>query len=134
MRSDVFFYGLFMDRELLERKGFRPTDIRIATVRGYALRLGQRAALVPEPTAEVHGVLMRLTREELERLYSEPGVQGYRPEAMLAVTREGDEVPALCYNLPEAPVVKVANAEYARKLRALAERLGLPADYVAGMR
>ena len=132
MRSDVFFYGLFMDRELLERKGFRPTDVRIATVRGFALRIGERAALVPDPKAEVHGVLVRLAHAELEKLYSEPGVREYRPEAVIALTREGDEVPAVCYNLPEAPAAKV-NAEYARKLRALAERLGLPEDYVAGM-
>jgi hypothetical protein len=130
---EVFFYGLFMDRELLEGKGFRPTDTRIARVRGFALRIGARAALVPDPASEVHGVLMKLTHAELERLYAEPGVRGYLPEAVLAVTSEGAEVPALCYNLATPPAEK-ANAEYAGKLRALAERVGLPARYEAGIR
>lgn len=130
---EVFFYGLFMDRELLERKGLRPTNLRIATVHGFALRIGERAALVPDPTAKVHGVLMRLTHAELETLYSEPGVRGYRPEAVLAKTHDGDEVPAWCYNLPDMPAAEEVNTEYAGRLRALAERVGLPAEYVAGM-
>lgn len=46
-RVNVFFYGLFMDQQLLEAKGVYPTDIRAAVLEGYALRIGARAALVP---------------------------------------------------------------------------------------
>lgn len=35
-RIDVFFYGLFMDKELLRKKGFAPTNERIALVHGFA--------------------------------------------------------------------------------------------------
>lgn len=132
-RLDVFFYGLFMDHLLLESKGIRPVQARLATVPGFRLRIGARAALVPEPAGEVHGVLMKLSHGDLEKLYSEPGVKAYRPEAVFAVTRDGTSVPALCYNLPQPPPPDEHNAEYTAKLRALAQRIGLPAEYVASI-
>jgi len=130
---DVFFYGLFMDPQLLESKGIRPVDVRLAAVPGFKLRIGARAALVPAPAGEVHGVLMKLSHGDLEKLYSEPGVQAYRPEAVLAVARNGDTVAALCYNLPDPPPPDERNAEYSAKLRALAQRVGLPGNYVASI-
>jgi hypothetical protein len=129
-RIDVFFYGLFMDQELLRSKGLQPSDLRVAAVSGLKLRIGTRAALVPSPDAEVHGVLMKLSHAELDKLYAEPSVQAYRPEPVLAVATDGVTIAALCYNLPEAPAPDERNAEYATKLRALAQRIGLPNDYV----
>ena len=41
-RFDVFFYGLFMDRHILEGKGIMPVDIRLAVVSGLNLRIGAR--------------------------------------------------------------------------------------------
>ena len=132
-RFDVFFYGLFMDRQLLEGKGIKPVEVRLAAVSGLSLRIGARAALVPAPAAEVHGVLMKLSHADLEKLYSEPTVQAYRPEPVLALTRDGATVAALCYNLPEPPAADEHNAEYAAKLRALAQRIGLPSAYVTSI-
>jgi hypothetical protein len=132
-RLDVFFYGLFMDHQVLESKGIQPVDVRVAAVPGFRLWIGARAALDPDPAGEVHGVLMKLSHVDLEKLYSEPGVQAYRPEAVLAVTRNGATVAALCYNLPEPPAPDEHSAEYAAKLRALAQRIGLPSDYVASL-
>jgi hypothetical protein len=132
-RLDVFFYGLFMDQHLLNSKGVRPTDVRPAVVPGFQLRIGARAAIVPIPTEQVHGLLMKLSHADIERLYTEPGVRAYRPEPVLAVARNGATVAALCYNLPESPSPSEHNAEYASKLRALAQSVGLPGDYVASI-
>jgi hypothetical protein len=132
-RLDVFFYGLFMDDQLLSGKGVRPVDIRLAAVPGFVLRIGARAALVPTPEGEVHGVIVKLSHADIEKLYAEPSVQAYRPEPVLAVTRDGAAVAALCYNLPEPPSPDERNAEYASKLRSLAQRIGLPSDYVASI-
>jgi hypothetical protein len=122
-----------MDRHLLESKGIRPADVRLGMVPGFALRIGARAALVPAPAGQVHGLLMKLSHADIEKLYSEPSVQAYRPEPVLAVVRNGETVAALCYNLPGPPPDE-RNAEYAAKLRALAQRIGLPPDYVASIR
>jgi ribosomal-protein-alanine N-acetyltransferase len=132
-RVAVFFYGLFMDADLLRAKGLHPERAEWALVEGVALRIGQRAALAPAPGERVHGIVVTLTRLELDRLYSEPSVQMYRPEAVLA--RLGDEslIPALCYNLPEPPAAAERNPEYAAKLRAVAQKVGLPSEYIASL-
>jgi Gamma-glutamyl cyclotransferase, AIG2-like len=132
-RVDVFFYGLFMDHHLLEGKGIQPGDVRVAAVSGFRLRIGARAALVPAPAAKVHGVLMKLTHAELDKLYAEPSLQAYRPEPVLAVDRNGANVAALCYNLPEPPATAEHNPEYAARLRTLARQVGLPGEYVSSI-
>ena len=132
-RADVFFYGLFMDEELLHAKGVKPEGAEHAAVDGFALRIGQRAALVPTPGGRVHGLVFSLTLSELDRLYSEPSVQAYRPQAVLAQLASGGVIAALCYNLPQPPSPTERNPEYAAKLRALAQKIGLPAEYVASL-
>jgi hypothetical protein len=132
-RAYVFFYGLFMDEELLRFKGLQPEGAEHAAVEGFALRIGQRAALVPTPGGRVHGVVFSLTLNELERLYSEPSVQAYKPQAVLAQLASGGDVAALCYNLPEPPLPTERNPEYASKLRAVARKVGLPSEYVASL-
>ena len=66
--------------KLLEAKGVHPTDIRLAVVSGFVLRIGARAALVPTPASQVHGLLMKLSHADIEKLYAEPSVRAYRPE------------------------------------------------------
>jgi AIG2-like family len=130
-RADVFFYGLFMDQELLRAKGLVPTNVELAWIDGYRLRIGQRASLIQAPGTRVHGVIMTLTLGELDQLYSEPSVQVYRPIALLVRPASGGVVAALCYNLPSSPAVTERNPEYAARLRALAQRVGLPQEYVS---
>jgi len=79
-------------------------------------------------------MLMQLTHAEIEQLYSEPSVQAYRPEAVLAQLRDGSFLPALCFNLVDPPAPEEKNPEYAAKLKQLAIRLRLPSGYIEGMR
>ncbi|HET6594060.1 MAG TPA: gamma-glutamylcyclotransferase family protein [Anaerolineales bacterium] len=132
-RIDVFFYGLFMDEDLLRAKGVMPMDISPAFVPGFQLCIGNRATLVPAQSGRVFGQIASLSHEELEQLYSEPGLQAYRPEAVLAQLLTGENRPALCFNLLDPPSPQERNPEYAAKLRALAQRLDFPADYVASI-
>ena len=135
LTSAVFFYGLFMDAAVLEAKGVPSTHRRLAVVRGWGLRIGQRATLVRAPEETVHGVLMTLALADLDRLYAEASVRIYRPVAVLAepaagaVAGEPAVVAALAYVLPEPPAPAERNPEYTTQLRALAERLGLPGEY-----
>jgi hypothetical protein len=132
-RIDVFFYGLFMDKETLESKGVRPVDIRSAAVPGFSLRIGAQAALTPALVGRVHGLLMKLSHGDIDRLYAEPTMRAYRPEPVLALLHNGTSIAALCFNLPQAPTRDERNAEYAAKLHSLTLRLGLPSDYVASI-
>ena len=128
-RVDAFFYGLFMDETLLRAQGLEPQGAEQAAVHGFALRIGQRATLVPSADDTVHGMVFSLTLAELSKLYSEPSVEAYRPHAVLARLSDGHSVPALCYSLPN-PSPSDANPEYVAKLRAAAERVRLPREYI----
>ncbi|MFL5447629.1 MAG: gamma-glutamylcyclotransferase family protein [Gemmatimonadales bacterium] len=132
--ADVFFYGLFMDQELLHSRGIRAEQVEVARVDGLELRIGQRAALTPSKQGRVYGLVMTLTLRQLDELYAEPGVEGYRPEAVLAHLSGGGAIAAMCYNLPQPPGASERNPEYAEKLRAVARKVGLPAEYIASIR
>jgi hypothetical protein len=127
---DVFFYGLFMDRQALVDQGLRPGPARLAVVSEYQLHIGARATLVPSAAQTVWGVVMALPQDEVERLYAEPSVADYRPEAVIATQSDGETVAALCYNLP-AGSHSGANKEYAKSLHALAKKITLPDSYTS---
>lgn len=132
--SPVFFYGLFMDADALRSKGGHPVNVRLAAVPGYAIRIGNRATLVREAGSSAYGVLMDLPRNEIDALYSGPGLEAYRAEPVVAEGPDGAKTAALCFNLITPPSPAEANREYADQLRGLAHRLGLPPDYVARIR
>jgi hypothetical protein len=132
-RIDVFFYGLFMELETLQEAGVAPIHSRRAFVDEFALRIGRRATLLPSTGGRVYGMLFALTHAELDRLYAAPGLELYRPEAVLARPLEGTPTPALCYNLREAPQPQERNPEYAARLQRVLRRLGFPSEYVASL-
>lgn len=132
-RIDGFFYGLFMDSDILRESDVAPENPRRAYVDGYALRIGRRATLVPTSGARAYGMVISLTRDELDKLYAAPGLEHYRPEAILAQSMAGESLPALCYNLREAPGPGEANTEYAARLRAVLGKLDFPPEYIASV-
>ena len=128
---DVFFYGLFMDEALLKEKGANPQNRRLAAVENFKLMIGKRATLVPASGETVHGLVFSLTQAEIDSLYADPSVSEYRPEPVVARLQNGEAIPALCFNLPEPPSSSERNPQYAARLKELAGRIGLPAEYVA---
>jgi hypothetical protein len=123
-KIDVFFYGLFMDADVLPRRAY---------VADFAVRVGQRATLVPSPGARAYGMLFALTHGVLERLYNAPGLEQYYPEAVLAQLAEEGAIPALCYNLRQAPEPHERNPAYAARLQRVLEKLEFPAEYIASI-
>ncbi len=139
-RIDAFFYGLFMDLEILEENQVEPVNPRQAYLEDFGLRIGRRATLVPAAGARAYGMVFELTHDHLDKLYSAPGLTSYRPEAVLVQEYQGATqpaqpapLPALCYNLGEAPGPDEANAEYATRLRTVLSELGFPAVYIASV-
>jgi hypothetical protein len=131
---NVFFYGMFMDAEALRANGFHPIGARQACVSGMSLQIGRRATLIPDSSKSVFGFVIGLSHTEVERLYADPSVAAYRPEAVIAQLMDRSCLPALCFNLPLSDEPVEANPEYAEKLRVVASRLGLPADYAESIR
>ena len=128
---NIFFYGLFMDEDLLRNHGLHPSSPRRARLDGFRLHIGQRATLVREDGQAVYGMVMNLSDQEAEQLYAQPSVADYRPEDVSARLDDGSPVKAVCYNLPADAVTADSNQEYANKLHKLAATLGFPAPYLS---
>jgi hypothetical protein len=127
----IFFYGLFMDEQLLREKGVDPRNTRRASAAAYSMRIGRRAQLVPDPAGRAHGIAMELTHEEIARLYSDPAVNMYFPEALDIDLEKGGSAPALCFNLAGTAEPEQSDPAYVAQWREIAQGLGLPADYIA---
>ena len=126
---EVFFYGLFMDEDILKRKGIHPSNPRKGYLNNYTLKIGQRASLIPCENEQAYGILMEVSEEEISRLYAEKSVADYIPEEVEVVTESGECLIATCYNLP-LELLTGTNAAYARSLYALAEKLHFPEAYL----
>ena len=133
VRVDCFFYGLFMDPDVLRENGVAPTAPRHAYSEDHRLRIGARATLVRSPGDRAYGMIFALTHDELERLYSAPGLEQYRAETISVTTFEGERLDVSCYNLSVPPGPGVGSSEYAERLRAVLAKLGFPSEYVASV-
>jgi len=128
--ADVFFYGLFMDDDILRDQGICPRARRKAVVPGYRLAIGRRAMLLPQFGAQAFGMVFTLAEAEISTLYAGAGLELYRAQSVTAWLEDGKLAAVTTFNLREAPAVGESNLEYAGRLRAVLERLGFPAEYI----
>ena len=133
--SRIFFYGLFMDANLLRERGFHPEVVGRAELPGYRIHLGKRASLVAMAESTCYGFVIDLPEKEATALYSGPDVSDYQPESVKPVLLEDRTItPALCYNLAEDKLAAEPNREYAEQLSALVMELGFPPAYASDIR
>lgn len=129
----VFFYGLFMDENLLATKGIRPAEAIPGFVNGYGLRIGERATLVRRPGGRAYGVVMDIAPGEAAGLYAEESVADYLPEPVIVELMDGAQVEATCYNL-RGGRLSGTNKKYVEALLCIAGRLGFPESYLDQIR
>lgn len=132
-RIDGFFYGLFMDSEVIRESQVAPANPRRAFLDGYALHIGRRATLISTPGARAYGMVFALDQGDFNRLYDGPGLDQYQPETVLVHLIGGGELPAVCYILREVPQPDEANVEYTARLRAVLGNLDFPPEYIASI-
>jgi hypothetical protein len=123
--NEVFFYGLYMDPEVLEAKGVIARNPRKAVARGFRLRVGNLATLLRETDAEAHGLVYQLTHDEVNSLYWAAGLHAYVAEALEVELESGGSIPALCCNLLVPPGEDESNTDYLDKLVRCMKKLGL---------
>jgi len=126
----VFFYGLFMDTELLAKKGIKPQCAVVGHVDGFSLRIGERATLLHNAGARTYGVIMEISPSEARELYAESSVVDYVAETVISELIDGSKVEASCYILPNNKVTGT-NKIYAEALSKVAHKLDLPESYIA---
>jgi DeoR/GlpR family transcriptional regulator of sugar metabolism len=127
---NVFFYGLFMDTAILAKSGIYPSNLQKGYLQDYALKIGNRASLIPSTQERSYGVVITADEKSLQKLYAAPSVADYIPEEVTVHLESGDVVKALCYNLPASSLTGT-NTSYAISLHSLAKKLGFPKAYLA---
>ncbi|MBT5187308.1 MAG: gamma-glutamylcyclotransferase [Kordiimonadaceae bacterium] len=126
----VFFYGLFMDSDLLKSSGYQPTHARIACLKDYRLLLGERATLIPEICHETWGAIISLNEQELKKLYCAPSVSDYQAIDVVCETLKGDQIEAKVYVLPnDYPLSDPIDANYANQLLDICQKIKLPISH-----
>ncbi len=133
----AFFYGGYMDPEVLRAAGTSPEECMAGYVDGLALTIGPIANLEDQPDARAYGLLARLSHRDLDTLYGgDPAaLRGvvYLPEAVLVQTDGGRRVPAITY-ITSMLSGAAADPAYVAKLAAAAEVSGLPGSYISYIR
>lgn len=119
-----------MDEAILTKSGVTPTNPRIGCLKNYALKIGNRASLLPSEGERAYGIVMTVNNETIEGLYTEPSVADYIPETVEVVLDKNELVKATCYNLP-TNLLSGTNQSYARALHKLGMAKGLPLEYLS---
>jgi hypothetical protein len=132
-KRPVFFYGLFMDPDILRGFGLEVGECQRARVDGPALRIGERATLVPQDGAHAYGMAYGLEAAQLQALYSADGLESYAPTVVTVNFEDGMSAPAECWVLAQPPGSDAHNPDYARRLREALTKLKFPADYIASI-
>ena len=123
---DVFFYGLYMDEEILKSKGVVIRNQRKAYIDSYALRIGNLATLMRKDNSRAYGMVYAMTQKEIYSLYEGVGLEQYVTEALLCTLDDGNQIAVLCKNLVEVPKEGESNDEYFVKLKECMEGYAFP--------
>lgn len=126
---EVFFYGLFMDKDILIKNGINPSNPRKGYLNNYTLKIGNRASLIQCKNEKAYGIIMEVNDEEIIKVYAEKSVADYIPEKVKIVTESNEHLIATCYNLP-LELLTGTNELYAKSLYELAKKLNFPKEYL----
>ncbi len=124
---NTFFYGLYMDPEILRSKGIEIRNPKKVFVKNYTVRIGKMATMLREDSSVTYGMVYQLTHKEIFDLYEGSGITSYVKEALMAECDNGDMFPVICCNLLTPPHESESNDGYLKKLISCMERLELPA-------
>ena len=91
---EVFFYGLFMDLDILIKNGVSPSNPRKGYLNNYTLKIGNRASLIPCEKEKAYGIIMTINDEEIIKLYAEKSVADYIPEEVKVITETNEYLTA----------------------------------------
>ena len=125
----VFFYGSFINLDVLAGYGLAPENIEVARLSGYDISIAPLATLVRSDRHSVYGLLCSARHDALHRLYSQTWVAAYRPEAVMVETRPGRMALALCWIAPPFKPERVAD-DYLDRIIGPARDFGFPAWYI----
>lgn len=132
-RVDVFFYGSYMNFDVLMNMGIGKRGYHVCQLSGYELTIGSSANVVKNGLERVFGIVTLLTHDELDTLYSREaqaklGAQ-YMPEPVLVMTADRQIIPALCY-ISYDQITGIASAAYIDNILNAARIYEFPQSYI----
>lgn len=138
MKQEIltFFYGSYINLNVLKEVNYIPRKIEVATLNGFDLTIEPLANIKESAKGIVYGILATGTHEDLERLYSHAeNILGgiYLPRAVLVKKISGEYVPALTY-ISSTMVRKKAEEDYVERIAKPAEKLDFPKWYIEKIR
>jgi hypothetical protein len=129
----VFFYGSYINFDVLKEAGLVPSEWEVARLPGFDIRIAPRANLVRSDRDTVWGINATATHAELDHLYTAhaKGVLGetYLPEAVLTTTADGKLRPSMTYISPHM-IARAAEGAYVERIAASAKNFGFPSWYL----
>lgn len=128
----TFFYGSYINFEVLREVDLVPEKWEVARLAGFDIRIRPRANLVRSDARTVYGIVATATHDELARLYAHAqDVLGelYLPEPVLVETLDGKWRPALCYICPDMNP-RPPDRAYVQRILAPARSYGFPGWYL----
>ncbi len=131
-RVDVFFYGSYINLEVLKEVDLVPDSVEVACLPGFEISIRPLANLARAEGRSVYGVLTQATHPELERLYAHArDVLGavYLPQAVTVWTRADRLAAALCYIAPSIHP-HTASADYIDRIVVPARGYEFPESYI----
>ena len=133
VRVNVFFYGSYMNFDVLRAVDIGERDFEPSSISGYELTISPLANLRKRQRCTAYGILTRLTHPELDRLYQGHArtVLGgiYLPEAVVVSRADGSAAAALCY-LSHDMQAASADADYVDRILKPAQAYGFPQWYL----
>lgn len=125
----TFFYGSFMNLDVLQQGGYIPERYEAARLNGFDIRIQPLATLIRSDQHCVYGIVASSTHEQLRRLYSQDWVGTYWPEPVLVETLDGQWRAAFCYIAPTSEARPATN-DYLDRIVGPAKSYGFPAWYI----
>jgi hypothetical protein len=129
----TFFYGSFINLEVLRILGVVPEKYEAARLNGFDIRIQPFASLLRSDQDCVYGIVALAGHDELRRLYDYAKRELsaiYLPEAVLVETFDGKWRAALCYIAPEMEP-RAPNEDYIERIVGPAKTYGFPDWYIA---
>ena len=126
----VFFYGSFMDLEVLRTLGVVPRTFETAELKNWSITFSPMATLVQGEGDFVYGTIAELSLDEVRMLYSRGDLKRYYPVDITVSTKGNELVPVLCYISKRGTEQKLS-VEYLQRVIQAAKNLGFPPAYLA---
>lgn len=129
----IFFYGSWIDLQILKEKDLCPEKYEVARLPGYEIYVAPIANIFPKERGIVYGMLFSFAREKQQKILEAlmGGTMGppYLPEALLVEMEGGKWRPALCFR-SSVTENKPSQPEYIRPFIEAAKEWNFPSWYI----